>query len=88
MNIKKIMNKAALLVLAFALALSGIFIFPETVRAAGWPDYAKDLTLGSTVAGSIKIGDYNGTIENITSTSDSYKYYWNVTGFQCRKTVC
>lgn len=72
-------------VLAFILFLTGILSEPITARAAGWPDYAKDLTLGSAVTGSIKIGDYNGTIENITSISDSYKYYWNVYRFSMPK---
>lgn len=65
--------------------MTGILSEPITARAAGWPDYAKDLTLGSAVTGSIKIGDYNGTIENITSISDSYKYYWNVYRFSMPK---
>ena len=85
MNAKKIVKKTVSFVLAFILFLTGILSEPITARAAGWPDYAKDLTLGSAVTGSIKIGDYNGTIENITSISDSYKYYWNVYRFSMPK---
>lgn len=56
--------------LAWILLLSCIFTAPTVVRAAGWLDYAKDLTLGTAVSGSIKSGDfYIGD------------YYWHIYKF-------
>lgn len=69
-------------VLALVLTLSGIFIAPITVRADGWPGYAQNLTLGMTVTGTIKAGDFYGRLEgNLYEEA----YYWNVYKFSMPK---
>lgn len=76
MNQKKIVKKAASFVLAFVLFLIGILSAPITARAAGWPDYAKDLVLGNAVSGSMKDGDYYGKFNDSGSAC-----YWHIYRF-------
>lgn len=69
---KKIKQIASMMLTLFLL-ISGIVFVPITVHAAGWLDYAQDLTLGNTVSGSIKTGDYRGLPE-----VNSGNYYWHI----------
>lgn len=68
-----------MLLMSFLL-VSGIALTPAPVHAAGWLDYTQSLTLGNTVNGSIKSGDYNGPLEDKSS-----KYYWHVYRFAMPK---
>ena len=77
---KKIKQIAAMLLTLFLLT-SGIVFTPITVHAAGWLNYAQDLTLGSTVSGSIKNGDFTIT-EN---EQYKYTYYWHIYKFSMPK---
>lgn len=61
------------LILSLFLFISGIIFAPVTVHAAGWLEYAQDLTLGDTVSGSMKTGDYYGLPE-----VKSGNYYWHI----------
>lgn len=80
MNIKnELTKKITSVVLIIALALSSVIIAPTTVRAAGWLDYVRNLTLGTTVIGSIKSGDYRGPIENDANFGG--EYYWHIYRF-------
>lgn len=78
----KIMAKAASILLALALIVSGIMFLPSTAQAVGWPDYAKELTLGTTVNGTIKEGDYSNVLENGFSSGE---YWWHVYKFSMPK---
>lgn len=49
--------------MAIVLMMSGVIILPVEVQAAGWPNYVRELTLGNTITGSIKDGDYHGNNE-------------------------
>lgn len=69
---KKIKQIASMLLTLFLLT-SGVVFTPITVHAAGWLDYAQDFTLGNTVSGSIKTGDYRGLPE-----VNSGNYYWHI----------
>lgn len=73
MDRKNKMTKRALFVLSLLLLISGIIFTPVTVHAAGWLDYAQELTLGTTVSGSIKTGDYRGLPEVRAGS-----YYWHI----------
>ena len=74
-NSKKAKQTTFMLLTLFML-LSGIIFAPVTVQAAGWLEYAQDLTLGNTVSGSIKTGDYHGMTEY-----GSTVYYWHIYRF-------
>lgn len=65
--------------MAIVLMMLGVIILPVEVQAAGWPDYARELTLGNTITGSIKDGDYHGKDEEGKMT------YWNVYKFSVPK---
>lgn len=83
MQRKKKAGKGVLsIILVMALLLSTVAMPVET-KAAGWPDVAKELTLGTTITGSIKSGDFQGITEN---KSHSLSYYWNVYRFTMPKT--
>lgn len=70
------------IILTLVIAASTILVMPTTVHAAGWPDYAQNLTLGTAVYGSIKEGDYNGLLENEIGRGG---YFWNVYKFSMPK---
>lgn len=83
---RKSRKKVGKSVLSVALVIALLFsmlIIPEETKAAGWPDVAKELTLGSTITGSIKSGDFTGVTED---KSYSFSYYWNVYRFTMPKT--
>lgn len=72
----KIMKKITSMLLALTIILSGLFIAPVTAQAAGWLDYVQNITLGTTVTGTMKSGDYN--------TESYYNHcrdYWHVYKF-------
>ncbi len=77
MNFKQLMKQKIIpLLLAVAIIMSGITIFPSTVQAAGWLDYAdQTINLGTAVSGSIKSGDYYG------QTEGKYSVYWHIYKF-------
>lgn len=63
--------------LTLMMAISGISLMaPATTHAAGWVSYAKNLTLGETVNGSMKEGDYVGRFDMSSS-----QYYWHIYRF-------
>lgn len=76
---KKIKQIASMMLTLFLL-ISGIVFAPITVHATGWLDYAQDLTLGNTVSGSIKTGDYRGATEDGGSAR-----YWHIYRFSMPK---
>lgn len=71
----KIIKKITSMLLALTIILSGVFIAPVTAQAAGWLDYVRNITLGTTVTGTIKSGDYNTQEGTYTS------YHWHVYKF-------
>lgn len=71
-NNKKRKQTVSMLLTLFLL-ISCIIFAPITAYAAGWLDYAQDLTMGNTVSGSIKTGDYRGLPE-----VNSGNYYWHI----------
>lgn len=80
MNFKNCIRKQAVsAILILALVISGIVIAPTSVYAVGWPDYAQELTLGTTVNGTIKEGDYSSILENDYSGNNDY--WWHVYRF-------
>lgn len=68
------------MLLTLFLLISGIFFVPATIYAAGWLDYAQDLTMGNTVSGSLKAGDYRGLTEDGGSAR-----YWHIYRFTMPK---
>lgn len=61
------------MMLTLFLLISGIIFAPITVHATGWLEYVQDLTMGNTVSGSLKAGDYRGLAE-----VNSGNYYWHI----------
>ncbi|NBI88223.1 hypothetical protein D3Z47_19345 [Lachnospiraceae bacterium] len=78
-NNKKRKQTVSMLLTLFLL-ISGIFFVPATIYAAGWLDYAQDLTMGNTVSGSLKAGDYRGLTEDGGSAR-----YWHIYRFTMPK---
>lgn len=68
------------MLLTLFLLISCIIFAPITAYAAGWLDYAQDLTMGNTVSGSIKTGDYRGLTEDGGSAR-----YWHIYRFTMPK---
>lgn len=79
MSFKKTVTKNIIaMLLILTLTISGITFLPATVSAAGWLDYAgQSITLGNSVNGSIKTGDYCGPTELYAG----YKTYWHIYKF-------
>lgn len=78
-NNKKRKQTVSMLLTLFLL-ISCIIFAPITAYAAGWLDYAQDLTMGNTVSGSIKTGDYRGLTEDGGSAR-----YWHIYRFTMPK---
>lgn len=76
---KKGITKIITMLLVLTIILSGATLSPSTVQAVGWPDYAMELTLGTTVNGTFKEGDYSNVLEN--NFSSEYGYWWHVYKF-------
>lgn len=73
---KKKLPKMRRLLTLMLTALGIFLISPTTTHAAGWVGYAKNLTLGETVSGSMKAGDYKGKFSVNSNT-----YYWHIYKF-------
>lgn len=76
---KNLIKKLTSMVLALSLTMAGMLISPTIARAAGWLEYAQDLSLGTSVHGIMKQNDYTGILEN--GYSRNYAYYWHIYRF-------
>lgn len=77
MQLKNQMSKRLIsTLLASALFMLSITAFPAKAYAAGWLNYSQDISLGNTVTGTMKQGDYYGPLENAGSS-----YYWHTYKF-------
>lgn len=76
---RKIKQMASMLLTLFLL-ISCISFAPITAHAAGWLEYVQDLTMGNTVSGSLKAGDYRGLTEDGGSAR-----YWHIYRFTMPK---
>ncbi|MEY8392563.1 Ig-like domain-containing protein [Lachnospiraceae bacterium 45-W7] len=70
---RKFVKWSALMLSTFFLLTLSVVFSSATAYAAGWLDYVQDLTLGDTVSGSLKKGDYYGLPE-----VNSGSYYWHI----------
>ena len=73
---RKIVTKATSILLTSVLIVSVITLLPATAQAAGWLEYAQDITLGNAVSASIKSGDYYDA-----ASSHGSNWYWHIYKF-------